>query len=58
MSDNFKKGRDVANIILASGGSPQHIQTGDYGVRQSINNGMDYEIKRQEEERKKKETIN
>lgn len=53
MSDNFQKGKEIANVILASGGTPQHIQTGDYGIRESINNGMDYEMKRQEEKRKK-----
>lgn len=58
MSDNFEKGKNIARVILGSGGTPQHIQTGDYGVRQRINNGIDYEIKRQEEERKKQETIN
>lgn len=58
MSGNFEEGKNIARVILASGGTPQHIQIGDFDVRQRINNGMDYEIKRQEEARKKQETIN
>ena len=58
IGDNFQKGKNIARVILASGGSPQHIQAGDYDVRQNINNGMDYEMKRQEEARKKQETTN
>jgi hypothetical protein len=53
MTDFLEQGKKEAAVVLASGGSPQHVQIGSYDARIEYNNGIDAALRDQVAKRQK-----